>query len=53
MRILSIGLIVLSAALSISSASSQSTARPALANEEDFRRAMDDGTRTTNLARPI
>lgn len=42
MRILMIGLIVLGAAVSIPYARSQGTARPAIANEEDFRRAMKD-----------
>src|SRR5260370_41949635 len=42
MRILSIGLIVLSVAVSIPSAPGQSNARPVIANEVDFRRAMKE-----------
>ena len=42
MRILTIGSIVLSVAASILCAQSQGTTRPAIANEEDFRRAMKE-----------
>jgi kynurenine formamidase len=42
MRILSIGLIVLSTAISIPNLPGQSNARPVIANEEDFRRAMKE-----------
>jgi len=42
MRTLSIGLIVLGVAVSIPYAQSQSKARPTIANEEDFRRAMKE-----------
>jgi kynurenine formamidase len=42
MRILVIGLIVLGVAVSIPYAQSQSTARQAIANEADFRRAMKE-----------
>ena len=42
MRILVIGLLVLAAAASVPHARSQSGARPAIANEEDFRRAMKE-----------
>src|SRR5271170_1350074 len=42
MRILVIGLIALGAAGSIANAQSQSSARPTMANEADFRRAMKE-----------
>ena len=42
MRILMIGLIVLGAGISIPYARSASNGRPAMANEEDFRRAMKE-----------
>jgi kynurenine formamidase len=42
MRILSIGLIVLSLSVSIPSAPSQSNTRPVLANEADYHRAMKE-----------
>ena len=42
MRILPIGLIALGVTLSIPYAQSQSSARPAMASEEDFRRAMKE-----------
>ena len=42
MKILVIGFIAFTAALSISSAQSQTNARPTIANEEDFRRAMKE-----------
>ena len=42
MRILSIGFIVLCVGISIPWAQSQSNARPTIANEEDFRRAMKE-----------
>src|SRR4051812_9153150 len=42
MRILVIGLIVLGTAVSIPYAQSQNAARPAIANEDDFRRAMKE-----------
>jgi len=42
MRILVIGLIVLGAAVSIPYAQSQSNSRPALANEEDYHRALKE-----------
>jgi kynurenine formamidase len=42
MRILTIGLIVLGVAVSIPYAESKSDSRPAIANEEDFRRAMKE-----------
>src|ERR1700736_3639134 len=42
MRILVIGLILFSAAVSIPYAHSQSNARPTLANEEDYHRAMKE-----------
>src|SRR5438132_7659168 len=42
MRILAIGLIVLGVGVSVPYAQSPSKARPAIANEEDFRRAMKE-----------
>src|ERR1700726_43170 len=42
MRILMIGLIVLGVAVSVPYAQSPSNPRPAIANEEDFRRAMKE-----------
>ncbi len=42
MRVLSIGLIVLGAGVSVSYPQSTGSARPAIANEEDFRRAMKE-----------
>src|SRR5467141_4810564 len=42
MRILVIGLIVLGVAVSVSYAQSQNNARPTIANEEDFHRAMKE-----------
>src|SRR5712671_4352241 len=42
MRILMTGLIVLGVAVSIPHAESKSDSRPAIANEEDFRRAMKE-----------
>jgi len=58
MRILVIGLIVLGAGVSIPYAHSQSNARPAIANEADFSRAMKELSNwgrwepTTNWAPP-
>src|SRR3954471_10806588 len=42
MRILAIGLIALGAVVSIPHAQSQSRARPTMANEDDFHRAMKE-----------